>query len=296
MTNDRIIMTSPRGITLPDSREMRNWEGLTRAVEQAGGTVERMPESFDSGSYLETWTRDTAFILNGVAYMPDPEIVAEDVRLDQIQLEPVLKAQGYEVVYVQGAYFEGGDILVDPQGQKIFMGTDTDNAASPALLEKAINETQAQDWSMVPVPTEGTDGSFYHLDTFMGILPNGEVMLYGEGALDDGASIRAAIDPERIIPVTEEQALALGTNFAEVNDTVILTNDDLEIRSALQERGYEVIMPADVGADSFQVGRGGAHCLTNTNTSTIEPAAPAPAPVNEPTPVTKTALQPPSPQ
>jgi N-dimethylarginine dimethylaminohydrolase len=274
---------------------MHNWEGLIRAVERAGGTAEIMPESFENGSYLETWTRDTAFVLNGVAYMADPDLVPEDIRADQMQMEPHLRAQGYQVVYVQGAYFEGGDILPDPVSHRIFMGADADNQASVAKLQETISRTQQENWTVTPVPTEGRDGNFYHLDTFMGILPNGEIMLHAEGALDQGDSIRAAIDPARIIPVTEEQALALGTNFAVVNDSVILTNDDLEIRKTLQEQGYNVIMPADVGAASFQVGRGGAHCLTNTNTVTVE-AQPAPAPAVENAPEIKTALQPPSPQ
>jgi glycine amidinotransferase len=114
-----------------------------------------------------------------------------------------------------GPFLEGGDVLV--YGRHVFVGVS--GRASTALGAEWLSKLLAPDGYTVEVVR--LKPNFLHLDCTMGLVREGLVVVY-EGALLDGLP-RSLKDWERI-PVSEEDAMSLGTNGLPITPDVYVTD------------------------------------------------------------------------
>jgi glycine amidinotransferase len=114
-----------------------------------------------------------------------------------------------------GPFLEGGDVLV--YGHHVFVGAS--GRASTALGAEWLSKLLAPDGYAVEVVR--LKPNFLHLDCAMGLVREGLVVVY-EGALLDGLP-RSLKDWERI-PVSEEDAMSLGTNGLPITPDVYVTD------------------------------------------------------------------------
>jgi glycine amidinotransferase len=114
-----------------------------------------------------------------------------------------------------GPFIEGGDVLV--HGRHVFVGNS--GRASTALGAEWLRKLLEPDGYTVEIVR--LKPNFLHLDCAMGLVREGLVIVY-EGALLDGLS-RSLKDWVRI-PVSEEDAMSLGTNGLPITPDVYVTD------------------------------------------------------------------------
>src|SRR3990167_9533663 len=106
---------------------------------------------------------------------------------------------------------------------------------------------------------ELTDPHWYHLDTAFCPLPEGQAIAYAKAFA--GKSV-AALDEafgENIIWGSETDAKNFACNAIAIDRSVIMHRASAELKSALKQRGFEVI-EADVS--EFLKAGGACKCLT----------------------------------
>lgn len=258
------------------------WESVRDALEDTGAKVQVIDGSLTAGRSIEVYVRDIAFVLEDTVYLPDKEFIEtaqftsrggdqkidNDSYLQELnQIRKFYEEQGYKIVDVKGAWFEGGNIIPikNGTGNTLFTGIANDEMVEfSEVLLKSINETQPEKWKMVGVPLVQYD-PFYHLDLGMSNqLPNGEVILYrGVTDQDTYTRIVESVGVENVIEVDAETANSYSINLNFSGNTIILSGDSPELREQLEERGYKVVTPSDYGLDTFEFGQGGVHCITN---------------------------------
>lgn len=281
------------------------WETLKRTLQHAGANIivaqgkdlrdDDQSHGDSPGGRADQYTRDPLFIdAAGTVYLPrfdvpgrevfgeeQPSIMAELIAsgalnntneqkkwVDTIEeyrprIRPRIKHLDIAV--------EGGDIVVDAKRNQLFMGYSVKEGFSPhdsdkLALEKAEALERATGMKVIPVPR--VDGTFFHLDTFMAVLPHGEVAIYPDATNRKGmTNIREALgaDP-KIYKLGRSSAYGMATNLVAVGNNVVMTADDTDLREALAQWKYNVITPQTVGLEpgfSWQIGQGGARCLTS---------------------------------
>jgi glycine amidinotransferase len=114
-----------------------------------------------------------------------------------------------------GPFLEGGDVLV--HGRHVFVGNS--GRASTALGAEWLSKLLAPDGYTVEIVR--MKPNFLHLDCAMGLVREGLVVVY-EGALLDGLP-RSLRDWVRV-PVSEEDAMSLGTNGLPITPDVYVTD------------------------------------------------------------------------
>jgi len=160
--------------------------------------------------------------------------------------------QGYAIRELPGEWlFEGfGDAL--PWEGRIFAGyrfrSDIQShTALGRLLDREV------------LSLELTDSRFYHLDTCLCPLSGGEV-IYFPGAFDDYglSALRGMVGEERLIAVSEAEALRFCCNAVQVGRQVVINADSPELVGCLRSRGYEVF---ECDLSEFLKSGGAARCL-----------------------------------
>lgn len=159
----------------------RKWEAAKHALTLAGITITAQ-DSMQPENLIDCFPRDRVFFIGRVAYIPDdtksygalihhPDLnphqkkrVLKDMERyaqNRIRLEPFLQARGYQICPVPGAWFEGGNIIPHMPSRTIFLGEAPRSDISPEdynhfrnLLQAAINKTQREKWTIVPVPLQ----------------------------------------------------------------------------------------------------------------------------------------------
>ncbi|MEW6428199.1 MAG: arginine deiminase-related protein [Thermodesulfobacteriota bacterium] len=160
--------------------------------------------------------------------------------------------QGFSVRELPGHWaFEGfGDAL--PWGDRIFAGyrfrSDIQShTALGVLLGREV------------LSLELVDSRFYHLDTCLCPLSGGEVV-YFPGAFDRyGRSVlEGAVGGERLLPVSESEAIRFCCNAVHVGTTIIMHTGSPDLAGRLTGRGYRV---SECDLSEFLKSGGAARCL-----------------------------------
>ncbi|MFB5855331.1 dimethylarginine dimethylaminohydrolase family protein [Stenotrophomonas maltophilia] len=155
---------------------------------------------------------------------------------------------------LQDVYFEGaGDALFSACGSVLWLGHGhrSDSAAGP-LLSRLLG--------VRVMPLRLVLEEFYHLDTCFCPLDNGHLLYYP--AAFDQASVELIEDfyPEsRRIAVEAADARLFACNAISLGDRVIVHPISAQLRSRLNDAGYEV---EEVNLDEFHKSGGSAKCLT----------------------------------
>ena len=85
------------------------------------------------------------------------------------------------------------------------------------------------------------DERFFHLDTALCPLGSGHVLAYlGAFAPQAQTLLRRLIEPEYLIEIRTEDALALACNAVEVGDALVLHSASRRLREQLNDAGYRV--------------------------------------------------------
>jgi len=162
-------------------------------------------------------------------------------------------SQGYSVRHLQqGTIFEGaGDALFDSQG-RLWLGSGI-RSESHALDEiVAMLDVEACGLELV-------NPHWYHLDTAFCPLPEGQAIAYAKAFAGKSVDVLDAAFGENIIWVSETDARNFACNAISIDRSVIMHKASAKLKSALQQRGLEVI-EADVS--EFLKAGGACKCLT----------------------------------
>ena len=91
------------------------------------------------------------------------------------------------------------------------------------------------------LPLQLIDERFFHLDTALCPLGSGHVLAYlAAFAAHAQTLLRRAIEPEYLIEVGMDDALALACNAVEVGDALVLHSASRRLRERLNDAGYRV--------------------------------------------------------
>ena len=292
--DEKILMVWPKAIS--GAGCYLKWVALRESLKRSGANV--VSEEIGC-SERSLWVRDSAFILGDTAYIPD-----ESARIDRVDWsgdvaksinegQSILNKQGLKIVRVNGAFFEGGNLIVDPISKKIFWGDqrifwgDEHEEAHKSYQEKlsgAVYQTQGERYEIIPIKT---DRRHYHLDLGMSrMLTGGEFLVSdclgrdAENSCSDGyVTLREHLPKERIVTIScLDSARDFAANLEVIGKTLFMTGCSPDLRQQLIARGYTVNVPSEenippksefwdraiyrrIGSPG---GGGGVHCMTQS--------------------------------
>ena len=233
--------------------------------------IEQYAKADDVSARVE-FTRDPVFIApDGVVYVPTQ--VRDDILKEQPALISSLQSQGYTNFVEIDADFEGGSVTYDSKRETVYMSNMDDkeltyeqDIARVSHAAEQLEKTSGLDTTVLVVKEEET-AKFFHLDTFMKPLPNGEILLFPDALTDESLKLlEQQVGNENIIPMTREDAERFSSNavVGRDNNTLIMAHASPELEATLNSKGYEVITPQDQGVHEglWKMHQGGPHCMT----------------------------------
>lgn len=150
--------------------------------------------------------------------------------------------------------FEGaGDALLDRGQDLIWCGHGFRSSPQAApLIEKKLDRRT--------VSLKLVNPRFYHLDTCLCPLEGGWLMYYpGAFDRDSQEKILAAANPEKLIPVSDEDGAFFACNAVDLDRHVFLNNATDILQNTLRAAGFT---PVITPLSEFLKAGGGAKCLT----------------------------------
>jgi len=189
----------------------------------------------------------------------DKTIVLSNFRCPERQPEKEIfkqwfKNKGYSILELPSSiFFEGeGDALFDSHNRLwVGHGFRSDEVAAYFLsdLHSGVHTLKL------------IDPRFYHLDTCFAPLSKGHVMYYPP-AFDKISLNKIEVEfgyyTNRLIPVTEEDALNFSCNAINVGDYIVVNNISTILKEHLEYFGYTVIV---ISVSEFLKAGGGTACL-----------------------------------
>jgi N-dimethylarginine dimethylaminohydrolase len=234
----------------------REWTLLHDALDELGASIELVPPV--PGLPDLVFTANAAVVLDGTALLArfrHPERQCEEPQFEAAFR--LLQAQGIlgEVRAMPGELvLEGaGDCVWDRARSLFWMGF---GPRSDFAARDVLEET----FGIEVVPLELVDARFYHLDTALSALPNGELVYFPE-ALSRAAReiVEARVGVADRIALTAEEACGLSANAVVLDGTVLTPSCSPRLRRELEHRGYCV---REIPLGSFLRSGGAAFCLT----------------------------------
>lgn len=248
----------------------QEWIALHHALRDLGAMIEFVAPV--AGLPDLVFTANAAVILDGTA------LLARFRHGERTREEPhyeaafrALQARGVidrvktlpDSIVLEGA----GDCVFDHARKLFWLGF---GPRSDAAARHAVMDT----FGMDVVALRLADARFYHMDTALSALPNGEVMYVPEAFTAKGRGIihdHAA--PDERIEVSIADACQLAANAVCVGDTLVMAGCGDRLRAQLNERGYRVVVTP---LHSFLRSGGAAFCLTlRLDRRSLAMAAPA---------------------
>jgi N-dimethylarginine dimethylaminohydrolase len=234
----------------------RQWAALRDQLRQLGAAIELVPPAPAVPDLV--FTANSAVVLDRkvlLARFRHPERQAEEAHFEtafeSLQRRGVVDGITSlpDHLVLEGA----GDCVWDDWRQLFWTGY---GPRSDAAASEVVKDTFGVD----VVPLELADPRFYHLDTALCPLPQGEVMFVPSAFTRQG---RAAID-DRVaraqrVEVDEEDACQLAANAVAIGNTLVMSRCGERLNANLTERGYRVVTTP---LDSFLRSGGAAFCLT----------------------------------
>lgn len=234
----------------------RQWEALHGKLIELGAAVEFVPPV--------PGLPDLVFTANGAVVL-DRQVVLARFRHPERQREEAhfestfraLQAHGLvdgirklpDKIVQEGA----GDCVWDEKRKLFWMGY---GPRSHFEARHAVADVFGQD----VVALELADPRFYHMDTALAPLPNGEV-IYLPGAFTHtgNGAIRDRVASHDRIAIAFADARRFAANTVCLGDTLIMAGCGARLRAELSERGYKVVTTS---LSSFLRSGGAAFCLT----------------------------------
>jgi len=230
--------------------------GLTRALEEAGASVEIMGGA--PGAPDLVFPANAAVVLDGRA-------VLARFRFPERQVEEPLFHRAFEdlrarglidevLVLPDGCVQEGaGDFIWDARRGLFWAGF------GPRSNRRGLDAV-AEIFDRPVLALELATERFYHLDTCFCPLPGGEVLYYPPAFTAEGRRlIRDQVPEHLLIAASDEDAGRFCVNAVAFDRTVIMAEATDRLRRVLAERGYRLI---EVDLSPFILSGGGAYCMT----------------------------------
>ncbi len=234
----------------------RQWAALRDKLRQLGATIELVPAAPAVPDLV--FTANAAVVLDRkvlLARFRHPERQREEAHFEtafaRLQRRGVVEvvARLPDDLVLEGA----GDCVWDRTRQLFWTGHGPRSDAAASDMVKDI-------FGVDVVPLELADQRFYHLDTALCPLPQGEVMYVPNAFTRQGrAAIHDRVAPAQRIEVDEEDASQLAANAVAIGDTLVMSRCGGRLNANLTARGYRVVTTP---LDSFLRSGGAAFCLT----------------------------------
>jgi N-dimethylarginine dimethylaminohydrolase len=197
---------------------------------------------------------DMVFAANG-ATVVDGRVLGAKFRFPQRVAEAAafrqwFVARGYREVHEPEFVNEGeGDYLFD--GRRLLAGT--------GFRTDHRSHAEAQELFGRPVISLTlVDPRYYHLDTAMAVLADGEIMYYPEAFSPGSRRVLENLYPDAIL-ATDADAEAFGLNAVSDGRNVVLSQTAIGLIEVLRTRGYE---PIGVDMSELQKSGGAVKCCT----------------------------------
>jgi N-dimethylarginine dimethylaminohydrolase len=236
-------------------RSTDGWSLLVRKLESLGAEVELVPPQ--PGMPDLVFTANAAVVLDGVALVArfrHPERNVEEPHFRRFF--DALKDRGLlrEVHDMPaGVCLEGaGDCVHDGKRGIFYLGYGfrSDATAAPVVADLFREEV---------VALELVDPRFYHMDTCLCPLTNGEAMWVPEAFSATGRGILTErFGRHNLIEVPMADAAKLACNAVNLGTDIVLAEAGDALKGPLAERGYTV---HEVPIRSFGLSGGSAWCL-----------------------------------
>jgi N-dimethylarginine dimethylaminohydrolase len=192
----------------------RQHSAFIAALEAAGARIVPLP--FVHGAYDSVFAKDSALLLERRGLR---RALLARLRYPERQREQAARAEfyeryGYEVVCeANGPSWEGGDIVMLPSGQSMFLGY------GPRSSYEAV-EWLERHAGVAVTPLALRDPQLYHLDMALAVLPDGTALVC-ETALtaDSMHALERTSRIREVVTVPRADALAFGLNLVPIGDT-----------------------------------------------------------------------------
>ncbi len=242
-------MTDNVGVPTLDA--VRQWERFVEVLQCAGDVRIELVEPRPGVPDL-VFTANAALISGRLAIMSS--FRHPERRREQSTYRAWLAQHGFATTFLEETFFEGaGDALFDRRRPALYAGYGwrTERAATSQISETLGART---------IPLLLVDERFYHLDTALCPLGSGHVMAYMDAFSPHAQKLlRRTIEPEYLIEVGIEDALAFACNAVEVGDAIVLHDASSRLRERLHAAGYRVFA---TDLSEFHKAGGSAKCLT----------------------------------
>jgi N-dimethylarginine dimethylaminohydrolase len=240
-----------RNVGTPTLDAVRQWERLVEILECAGEVGIELLEPRPGVPDL-VFTANAALISGRLAIMSS--FRHAERRREQGAYRAWLAQHGFATTFLEQTFFEGaGDALFDRRRPVLYAGYGwrTERAATSQISETLGSRT---------IPLLLVDERFYHLDTCLCPLSSGHVMAYMDAFSPHAQKLlRRTIEPEYLIDIGIEDALAFACNAVEVGDAIVLHDATPRLRERLLDAGYRVFA---TDLSEFHKAGGSAKCLT----------------------------------
>lgn len=225
---------------------------LMAVLAGSGVSIQHLP--FIHGAYDSVFVKDPALLLTRhgqkralLARMRFPERQRETAERAR-----VLALQGYEVVAGCESDWEGGDLIMLPSCEGMFLGYGVRSRREAASWLERHADIEV-------MPIELRDPHLYHLDTALAVLPDGTALVCPDALTREGLRIvERARGISRVMYVSRELALGFGLNLVMIGDTIVVGASQPELEEVLASRGYRYRV---VPLGQFHLAGGSAACL-----------------------------------
>lgn len=167
-----------------------------------------------------------------------------------------LKSAGFDVrTLPPNVLFEGaGDALFQRGGKPLlWLGHGFRSSIDAAPHLEAVTGVEVR-------PLHLRDPRFYHLDTCFCPLEREHLMFYPGGFDEQGiASIRQRVPPDRLLALTEDEAVSFTCNAVNIGDSIVVNSASGRVKEWLKARGFHVI---ETPTGEFIKSGGSAKCLS----------------------------------
>jgi N-dimethylarginine dimethylaminohydrolase len=210
---------------------------------------------------------DMVFAANGATVIGNRALVARYRYPQRAAEAPAycrwLTANGFEVVAEPQYINEGqGDYLAD--GERLLAGT--------GFRTDRLSHDEAQELYGLPVVSLTlVNPSFYHLDTALAVLGNGQIMYYPEAFSIGSQQVLRRLYPDAIL-AGRRDAEAFGLNAVSDGVNVVLPQIATGLIEQLRDRGYH---PVGVDMSELHKSGGAVKCCTLELLPAVEVAAAA---------------------
>jgi len=234
----------------------REWGGLLDVMLDKGAKIHLVPPVPSLPDLV--FTANAAVVLDGKALLArfrhtqrqgeEPHFAAAFRRLQGRGLIDTVRTMPAELA-LEGA----GDCVFDHTRNLFWMGYGPRSDA-------AARDVVADEFDIEVVALELADPRFYHMDTALCPLTNGEVIYVPSAFTPAGRAVIAErIAPDQRIELADGDARKLAANAVCIGTDLVLSACSKRLRATLAERGYRVTATP---LGSFLRSGGSAFCLT----------------------------------